>query len=751
MYTPIPSGLGAPIKITISTVRDVFPEPLTQQELKLLNANVGAREPQVAAMLLWMRQAPKRLIKALDNLNWWYVPLALWKSTLGDAFDKMRRQCSIPGEVYDLKAYEWTRKMFNLTYRGSEPADFEGEMARMRGNMPVRSFKKLAQSLGISYYQLFWDETQRVCDSVIQRLTRSKRIRTLHEWWATRRAWAPSGSSSEKSRLQEYKEQSPLVKSQDRANKKAVVEAMPNSYMIDMLATPPASLARASQKDEPGWKNRSIYASEDRSFFIASYASLDMEKAMVDYGMNARQTPADVADWVRADYNTQPHQMWISLDYSDYNKEHRNADLALLNFAMTKSWAKYGNDNEATLAKMLCSRWTAYSHMNSWVVKDGEHHRNFSGLFSGHRDTARDNTLLHAIYSNMVQRVMSSILKRNITPSYIALCGDDEDTCFSSFGVAALYYHLHMYIGWTLKPQKQMLGNQHHEYLQRSAFERNPPTKPINALIETMATGNWYTRSATWYDSVVPSVSDNCLELVRRGMEFCAAQRLARKLISAMMRAKRPDGTWKKLEWWSYRHGTSEHTLWRGTEGPILSPPQYDLKPAPYTGAPEKATQSWISHAYRLLKFLPSGALAAYKKACLADSYGKMHTTARIDAVNKMALEDWPVRVTSPKLTPEAPQFLPYTQRLHLSLSTVDRMTAPNTEQEAIARLGLDKTLVDYLGGLDKVWRLIDPVYLSRYEEPIKKQQIHWEYSLMDQQLIAHITQQSSTFGLTKQ
>lgn len=89
----------------------------------------------------------------------------------------------------------------------------------------------------------------------------------------------------------------------------------------------------------------------------------------------------------------------MSLDYSDFNKEHSLAELALIDLAFSEAWEMYGRFSECKFDKSLASLKLAqhdyYSRMN-W---SSQQFPCSSGMFSGTRTTMRDNTVLNYAYS----------------------------------------------------------------------------------------------------------------------------------------------------------------------------------------------------------------------------------------------------------------------------------------------------------------------------------------------------------------
>lgn len=113
-------------------------------------------------------------------------------------------------------------------------------------------------------------------------------LRPIKEWWESRRAWTPNGSSSARERLKNFKKLDERLKTQDRPGKKAVSETYTIEDLKNWLKMRPIGIARLSTKPEPGFKRRALYASDDGSTYIASYASADIEKALTMYDMVIR-------------------------------------------------------------------------------------------------------------------------------------------------------------------------------------------------------------------------------------------------------------------------------------------------------------------------------------------------------------------------------------------------------------------------------------------------------------------------------
>lgn len=122
-------------------------------------------------------------------------------------------------------------------------------------------------------------------------------------------------------------------------------------------------------------------------------------------------------------------------------------------------------------AKVWSAVWCARGHSRKVVTgaaDDPEPWRTFSGLYSGDRDTSRDNTLLHGVYSTMAMEYTrhfdphADFVARNYT-------GDDEDVLLNDWATALIYFSMHSLMGFVLKPAKQMCSKAIHEFLAIAA------------------------------------------------------------------------------------------------------------------------------------------------------------------------------------------------------------------------------------------------------------------------------------------
>jgi hypothetical protein len=233
--------------------------------------------------------------------------------------------------------------------------------------------------------------------------------------------------------------------------------------------------------------------------------------------MVARQAPSDVHSWLQHHASSQAvGGVWLSLDYSDFNKEHRWWELAAINLDLAKAWLTHPQ-RDIVQSKHSAAVWTAQSHRARWATEGSTTWMPLHGLFSGHRDTGRDNTLLHQIYQEMQLTVASDICADFHRPITSYKCGDDEDTWFPTDTDALLYYGVGAAIGWHFNPRKQMLGPAYHEFLQFMCAGTDGPSQPLVPSLVAFVSGNWYKDPLADIAGMAEAIVRVGIELISRG------------------------------------------------------------------------------------------------------------------------------------------------------------------------------------------------------------------------------------------
>lgn len=87
-------------------------------------------------------------------------------------------------------------------------------------------------------------------------------------------------------------------------------------------------------------------------------------------------------------------------------------------------------------------------------------------MYSGSRNTMRDNTLLSAAYIKTAQQIILEDTGENIDIQQKWLCGDDADLFFIKRKHFLLFQKF-MSTHWAINPAKQTVGRYLHEFLQR--------------------------------------------------------------------------------------------------------------------------------------------------------------------------------------------------------------------------------------------------------------------------------------------
>lgn len=740
--TPGDTGTGAVLQLTITTVYEVLKRPPLLWERYMIAVNQGYTEWSIAAVILGINSLHPAYRDLITNAwQMHLVPLTHWREHFKTWLVALRR-CPILFDDPSIPPEEvlMMRKVMTCTYRSREEADWAGEQHRRMVNIPIH-FGVTEE--GLVSRALWKSDLRSTCGAIAQEVVSAAvgaaRLDTLQEWWDSRWAWAPGGSSSNRHVLAGLKEVDSRLLSAARPNKKSVMEALPRDHMHKLFKYyPPLYVARASTKPEPGGKSRALYAVSDEAFLISGYASVHLEKHMNVWGIKAKQTPSDVVDWIAAGERRKPNSVWVSLDYSDYNTEHELETLAMFNWQLAVAWSKQSRGRRYRPDKVHAAVWAARAHLNAWVEGVGDAPwRVMAGLYSGDRDTARDNTGLHGVYSRMALKYTqqfdpaAELLNANYT-------GDDEDSLMNDWVAALIYLGMHRLMNFELKPAKQMVDGVVHEFLQRMTIPDATPTRPIFAALSQLASGNWYKDVFIWYDTAIQSISDNCWELVSRGMPLIYGRRLAVEYLNATMRVpdrsksistadgdmtwRRSPTVWKRLEWWKYRNGGQQiHPLWNGT-GPLgLPPPTVTAKPTPHEAAPTAATDDWISAKQVELGSGNTKAWEVYRGHCLKEAYGALYVTTRADAHAQFALDVWPER-TSIVEGLELPTVAKPDQATVLSLVLSNPIARrPAKEEEVLARMGLDAALVAAFGGLSQVLQLVRPSDLQHYSLPLRQ------------------------------
>jgi len=182
-------------------------------------------------------------------------------------------------------------------------------------------------------------------------------------------------------------------------------------------------------------KRRALLAVDDVTAFIAGYASHHVETITKYAGMVLRQDPADVSEWVNFDVGK---EVWrVSNDYSNFNILNSLRSMQLIDLEFAAAWSKV--PLRFARQKELACRWVAASYNDMIMSTPAGEHRVFNGLWSGHRNTARDNTMLHVVYLACIKSIQEALFGTWANTCKQRICGDDETLAYSSWSAAVCH------------------------------------------------------------------------------------------------------------------------------------------------------------------------------------------------------------------------------------------------------------------------------------------------------------------------
>jgi hypothetical protein len=757
-FTTPPQGVGRDTKLTLMTVDQVI-GGMSDEDVKIMVLNEGWMEFAVAGIIFWKHAVNPIVKQHCEKIGLFETRLSDMKEIWGKYLDDTRRVAGVSSKYTkeeNLVIAASLRKVVNLAGRDLKDADFEQEKQRTdpRYNVkfaPVPGKKTMAAQI---WYDMVIAEMNDVIDKIFVNVMEQANMRPIDKWWMQRRVWVPSGSSSNRHNLDEYIKMDERIATQDRPNKRTIAETYSYSDFKNWLVMQPRGFARVSTKPEPGFKRRALYAQDDEGTFVASYASADIEKVMNIGGMVAKQTPKDVIEWMNAASKQAGGigRMWVSLDYSDFNKEHSKILLYMLNVRLAAKWAsmRHERSNDIMAQKAYCALWVARSHLNGMVRYPGEEYsRDYSGLWSGHRDTARDNTILHLVYSNVIRKIVKMNAKKTVGMHYIGICGDDEDAVHETEETAALYLGAHAVVGHAINPAKQLVDYEVHEFLQRYAAGNVLPIRPLAPMVATISTGSWYKMSYNYYDTILVSMNANFMEMVNRGANKKLVVKLAIVMLNRMMRARMPgregDEEVIELEWWSYRAADKNgKLLWaESMENAKDGTDELEIKTnrvTPKSEAPAKAAEEWLQVNKKWIKLLTPEKIGAYKKDMLQEAYksvfGKESQTMRdINAIEQFGLrKKKSIEAAKENFDKEAIAMKSMLDKLETKevIREVKKnygMRRPTTLESILARMQLDPVLFQMIGGWAGVRKAGGPAAFQHYTNTdikIRRKQFNW-------------------------
>jgi hypothetical protein len=753
-FSPLPAGFGSTAVLGVPDCAKLLanmPEHFTAFGT-MAYRNRGYRSWAVTAVGLWFTALPVQAITMMRESNWLRVPLCEWKDKLETILVGIRRTMRVHS-AWELSADALLkfRKLPSVTYREKGEADWVAEKLRRTSSVP---WHYCPTENGWAdrelWYRRLHSHLRRVVHGAVATMANTLRLEDLPTWWDSRFAWAPGGSSSTHSHWERVLGESQQLPKNSRANKKVALAMMPDDYIAKAYLKRPYKNPRASTKVEPGGKLRALYATDDDSFIIASYASVAVEKFINVEGIMAQQAPTDVAEWVKKHIlYRDTGAFYQSLDYTDFNTEHETLSLWLLDTVWCEAWGRSSLRNPVKVAKMLSSFWAAEAHFNAWVSFPKEQPtRVYAGLFSGDRNTARDNCLLHAAYSGI-----ACDMSRDRDPNFRILekffTGDDEDCIFSDWISALIYQVAHTDMGFVLKGRKQLTGDKlvpSHEYLQRTLLGSYKPYRPLCSALSQLCSGNWYQTNYVWLDGIISSVNDNCWELHTRGLPLLAARACAMAILDRALQVRGPE-TWQKKEWWRFRTNGRYHPLWDTVSSVAPAVPTGSEVVLVPTRAP--GLDAWVAKAKRRFQGgITAAAITHYRKGVGQLGFGNLYKKERNVAMHRAAYHGWPQREAvdhwSDCLQSSAPTAtsVQWIENLLLSGYAVRH---PTTIASLVSRWGLDDQLLMAVGGLHKLLPMLSHDDVAQAENVYPEPVPYWWLRYEDQSIQSWMRQAVGT------
>jgi len=451
------------------------------------------------------------------------------------------------------------RKLVALCGRTDEEADWEKEVAeRTAFGVPKRGCQNGVVSTA-AYQAIRQHTLDQVVAAAMPTLIASGG--SLDEYFQQRWWQTPRGTTSKAGEVKrQLKGMDSRLDFQLRPIKPTVMESETYSSMCKQLAVIPHCVARGSTKPEPGKKRRALLAVDDRTAFVAGYASANVETSTKLGGMVLRQDPQDVSEWVS--FDTGPKVWRVSNDFSNFNILNSQRSMQLIDLTFAAAWDKVSEPWARD--KAAACRWVAASHLHSFIRTPLGEVRVATGLWSGHRNTARDNTILHLVYLNCIQSVMRDMFGVFYDTSKQRICGDDETVSYTHWALATLHTLVADQLGYTSQVSKGLLSESYDEFLQLMRQPGGLPTYPVAHTILTFCSGNWYKDPVRDLSSTVKDVSDHVWDMVLGGLPITAGQILAYSTLNYLMQVRDQEKL-VALEWFTYRSAgiPGGHPLWR--------------------------------------------------------------------------------------------------------------------------------------------------------------------------------------------
>lgn len=638
-YRTPPAKYSDMAKVTTTTIRQtsIIEYPYVGE---MMRWQAEQLDYAVCALAIWMTTKVGQYV--CSQLPIWKIPLDEWPGIVRDFGNACRRMGQIFGTGPDeVELAFQMRKLVCLCGRSDAEADWDKEVrerttlgtakrACAGGVVSTAAFRKLRQ------YEL-----DRIVTSCMPELI--KRAGDLDEyldmrWWATPRGTSSHGGDV-KRQLKAL--DNSMLDLQLRPIKPTVQEQLKRGDLLNWLRTKPQAQARGSTKPEPGMKCRALLAVDDTTALIAGYASQHVETVTKYGGMVLRQDPSDVSEWVN--FDTGPDVWRVSNDYTNFNILNSLRSMQLIDLTFADHWSRV----PYTFAeqKRLACLWVAASYNDMLMVTPAGEHRVLNGLWSGHRNTARDNTMLHVVYLEAVKDTLRALFGSIARVTKQRVCGDDETVAYSSWAPAVTHTLVANALGYASQVDKGLLSRRHDEFLQLMRTPGAPPKYPVCHTILTFCSGNWYKDPVRDLGSTVKDVSDHLWDMVLGGVPEKVARELCIHVCDYLMQVKGPDGQLIPLEWYRYRGCglPGGHPLW-GYEGEPCPKVTVQLDVGDVKA---HSTDQSMAREEDVWRNVDAGMRAQVRRDRLNMSYRQVAKNALTEAYDEAARKIWPVRCST--------------------------------------------------------------------------------------------------------
>jgi len=624
-------------KVTVVTIYDMGWWKESRLIRETMQAQRGGLSYAVAALCLWVLTDVGQYV--CNRVGIHRIRLDKWPTVVKPFADECRRTGQIfGGGKSEIRLAMQMRKIAALAGRTSDDADWEKELKeRTEPTTAKRGFD--GYHISVNGYHRIREATLR--QIVIQAMpTLIRRGCSLSKYWEERWWNTPRGTTSEGGDLKRaLKGQARELDLQMRPLKPTVMETRHLKTMVKEINKIPTASARGSTKPEPGMKKRALLALDDTAAFVAGYASDKVEITTKLGGMVLRQDPADVAEWVAFDVGR--HVWRVSNDYSNFNILHSLRSMQMIDELFAEAWDKVGSEKWAH-DKAAAHRWIAASYNESYIRCPAGEVKVRCGLWSGHRNTARDNTMLHLAYLNCLLSVQRSLFGDFATTSKQRLCGDDETIAYDHWGAAAVHTYVADALGFTSQVSKGMLGRRYDEFLQLLRFPGSIPRYPVAHTMLTFCSGNWYKDPVRNLENTVYDLSSHAWDMVREGFPQDKAQQLCGYVLDYLMQIQDNHKRLVPLEWRSFLGSIpGGHPLWGFTKTIRYPTVTHELPELPL---PQAATQDSFKREMQVWEYIGKNRMNDVKKARMWQSYRQVAKNWLQRQYDDAALKVWPRR-----------------------------------------------------------------------------------------------------------